>query len=138
MQTYQNHTRYNPLHHFVLTPITVVVFIMAVVAWFQGSGSIFETLVAVGLVLVALVARLYALTLQDRVIRLEMRQRYFELTGKRISAIESELTLRQIIALRFASDEELLPLIERARNEKLAPKAIKQAIKNWIPDTKRV
>lgn len=138
MQTYQNHTRYNPLHHFVLTPITVVVFIMALVAWFQGSGSIFETLVAVGLVLVALVARLYALTLQDRVIRLEMRQRYFELTGKRFSSIESELTLRQIIALRFASDEELLPLIERARNEKLAPKAIKQAIKNWIPDTKRV
>ncbi len=138
MQSYKNHTRYNPLHHFVLSPITVIVFIIAIVAWFQGNGSFFDTLLAIGLVLVALVARLYALSLQDRIIRLEMRQRYFELTGKRFNEIESEITLKQIIALRFASDEELLPLIERVRLEKMAPKAIKQSIKNWVPDTKRV
>lgn len=138
MQSYQNHTRWNPLHHFILSPLTVIVFIMAIVAWFQGNGSIFNTLVAVGLVLTALVARLYALTLQDRLIRVEMRQRYFELTGKRFADTEAKLTFKQIIALRFASDEELLTLIDRALKENLAPKQIKQAIKNWVPDTKRV
>lgn len=138
MQSYQNHTRWNPLHHFILSPLTVVVFIMAIVAWFQGEGSIFNTLVAVGLVLTALVARLYALTLQDRLIRLEMRTRYFELSGKRFAEVESRLTLKQIIALRFASDEELLTLIDRTLKENLAPKAIKAAIKNWIPDNNRV
>lgn len=111
---------------------------MAIVAWFQGEGSYFNSLVAIGLVITALVARLYALTLQDRLIRLEMRQRYFELTGKRFAEVESKLTFKQIIALRFASDEELLTLIDRTLKENLAPKQIKQAIKNWVPDNKRV
>jgi hypothetical protein len=138
MQNYKNHTQYDTLHHFILSPITLIVFIMAIVAWFQGEGSFFNSLVATGLLLVTLVARLYALKLQDRVIRLEMRQRYFELSGKRFAEMESQLTLKQIIALRFASDEELLPLIDRARSEKLTSKAIKEAIKNWVPDTNRV
>jgi hypothetical protein len=138
MQNYKNHTQYNPLHHFILSPITLIVFIMAIVAWFQAEGSYFNSLVATGLLLVTLVARLYALKLQDRVIRLEMRQRYFELSGKRFAEMEAQLTLKQIIALRFASDEELLPLIDRARSEKLSSKAIKEAVKNWVPDTNRV
>jgi hypothetical protein len=138
MQSYQNHTRWNPLHHFILSPLTVILFIMAIVAWFQGEGTIFNTLVAVGLLLTVLVARLYALTLQDRLIRLEMRQRYFELAGKRFADVESKLSLKQIIALRFASDEELLTLIDSTLAQNLAPKQIKQAIKNWIPDNKRV
>lgn len=138
MQSYQNHTRWNPLHHFILSPLTVILFIMAIVAWFQGEGSYFNSLVAIGLVITALVARLYALTLQDRLIRLEMRQRYFELTGKRFAEVESKLTFKQVIALRFASDEELLTLIDRTLKENLAPKQIKQAIKNWVPDNKRV
>jgi hypothetical protein len=111
---------------------------MAIVAWFQGEGSFFNTLVAVGLVLTALVARMYALMLQDRLIRSEMRQRFFELSGKRFSEVESKLSLKQIIALRFASDEELLTLIDRSLKENLAPKQIKAAIKNWVPDNSRV
>jgi hypothetical protein len=111
---------------------------MAIMAWFQGGGSIFDTLLATGLLLVTLVARMYGLTLQDRLIRLEMRQRYFELTGTRFAQTESKLTLRQIIALRFASDEELLTLIDRTLKENLAPKQIKEAIKNWVPDHNRV
>ncbi len=138
MQNYTNHTRWNPLHHFILSPLTVILLIMAIVAWFQGYGSFFDTFAAVGLVLTALVARLYALILQDRVIRLEMRQRYFELTGKRFADTETKLSLKQIIALRFASDEELLTLIDRTLKENLAPKQIKQAIKNWVPDNNRV
>jgi hypothetical protein len=138
MQSHKNHTRWNPLHHFILSPLTVVLFIMAIVAWFQGDGSIFNTLVAVGLVITALVARLYALTLQDRLIRLEMRQRFFELSGNRFAATEAKLSLKQIIALRFASDEELLTLIDRTLKENLAPKQIKAAIKNWVPDNNRV
>lgn len=138
MQNYKNHTQWNPLHHFILSPITLVVLIMAIVAWFQGEGSVFNTLLAVGLVLVTLVARMYGLTLQDRLIRMEMRHRYFELTGNRFAETEAKLTLKQIIALRFASDEELLTLIDQTLKENLAPKQIKQAIKNWVPDHNRV
>lgn len=138
MQSYKNHTQWNTLHHFILSPITLILFIMAIMAWFQGGGSIFDTLLATGLLLVTLVARMYGLTLQDRLIRLEMRQRYFELTGTRFAQTESKLTLRQIIALRFASDEELLTLIDRTLKENLAPKQIKEAIKNWVPDHNRV
>ncbi len=90
------------------------------------------------LVLLPLIARMYALTLQNRIILNEMRNRYFHLTGKTFDEKERELRLGQIIGLRFASDEELLKLMDRAIAEKLTAKEIKQQIKNWKGDYIRV
>jgi hypothetical protein len=82
--------------------------------------------------------RSYALKLQNRIILNEMRNRYFHLTGKTFDEKERELKLGQIIALRFASDAELLNLMDRAIAENLSSKEIKQQIKNWKGDYLRV
>lgn len=80
----------------------------------------------------------YALTNQNRIVRLEMRFRYYVLTQKRLEKLESQLTFQQLAALRFASDEELPALTERALNENLSPSDIKSSIKNWVYDDRRV
>ena len=79
--------------------------------------------------------RIFALKAQDRAIRAEENLRYFILTGKRL---DTRLTLRQVIALRFASDEELPGLVEETLQENLKPDAIKKSVRNWRPDTYRV
>ena len=75
---------------------------------------------------------------QNRVVRLEMRVRYFQLTGQSFTSLEQKMSFGQIAALRFAPDDELLPLIERAVNEHLSADTIKKSIKNWQPDFMRV
>jgi hypothetical protein len=142
-QNFGNHTRYNPLHHFVLTPLTTIFFGWTIAKMDFSSQdttleSIFLFIGAFVLVLLPLIARMYALTLQNRIIINEMRNRYFHLTGKPFQEKEKELRLGQIIGLRFASDEELLDLIDRAIAEKLTSKEIKQQIKNWRGDYLRV
>jgi hypothetical protein len=79
--------------------------------------------------------RIFALKAQDRAIRSEETLRYFMLTGKRL---DHRLTLRQIIALRFASDEEFPGLVQRAADEGLSGDAIKRSIQKWRADTYRV
>ena len=79
----------------------------------------------------------YALNNQNRIVRLEMRLRYYQLTGKRLEQYEQQLSFGQIAALRFAPDEELLPLLERALKEDLSPDAIKRQVVNWQPDEMR-
>ncbi len=142
-QHYGNHTRYNPLHHFVLTPLTTIFFGWTITKMDFSSldatlESAFLFIGAFVLVLLPLIARMYALTLQNRIILNEMRNRYFHLTGKTFDEKERELRLGQIIGLRFASDEELLNLMDRAIAEKLTAKEIKQQIKNWKGDYIRV
>jgi hypothetical protein len=79
----------------------------------------------------------YALGNQNRIARLELRFRYYVLTKKRFELIEQQLSLSQLLALRFASDEELEALIDRTLGEKLNPNEIKKSIKNWLPDYMR-
>ena len=93
---------------------------------------------AVALLVLAGVARSSALRAQDRVIRLEEALRYQRLLGPAEMAAAGGLSLRQIIALRFASDAELPGLTQRALAESMTPKAIKQAITVWRPDLHRV
>jgi hypothetical protein len=93
---------------------------------------------AVILVIIPIVMRVYALKNQNRIIRLEMRQRYLELANKPFNGVEKKLRLSQIKALRFAGDEELLPLIDKSIKENLKSKYIKQSIKNWQEDKHRV
>ncbi len=80
----------------------------------------------------------YALGNQNRIIRLEMRLRYYILTQKRFEEIEKQLSKGQVLALRFAPDEELPSLVEKAIRENLTPDQIKKSIRNWLPDHHRV
>lgn len=80
----------------------------------------------------------YALTLQNRIVRLEMRYRYFSLTGKRLEEFEYKLTDDQIFALRFAPDNELEPLVQDVLKNNLSANAIKKAIVHWKADYHRV
>lgn len=80
----------------------------------------------------------YAMTLQNRVVLLEMRYRYLAITGNRLEPLEEELTFGQIAALRFASDAELPGLLQKTIAEKLPPNQIKKSVQNWLPDNRRV
>jgi hypothetical protein len=137
-QNASNHLRFFPLHHFIISPAVVGLIIWSAVRLGKGEDALFELLVAVLLLLISLAARIYGLKNQDRIIRMEMRQRYFELTGKRFMEKEKQLRLSQIIALRFASDDEFLELLDRAIEDKLSAKEIKLAIRDWQADLRRV
>lgn len=142
-QNYSNHARYYPFHHFVITPLTLVFLGWTVNKMdFSNQETISESIYlfigAFVLFLLPLLARMYALKLQNRIILNEMRNRYFHLAGKTFDEKEKELKLGQIIGLRFASDEEFLGLIDRAIADKLTSKEIKQQIKNWRGDYIRV
>jgi hypothetical protein len=142
-QNYGNHSRYYPFHHFFLTPLTLIF-----LGWTVGkmdfssqettTESAYLFIGAFVLFLLPLLVRLYALKIQNRIILNEMRNRYFHLTGKTFEEKEQNLKLGQIIGLRFASDEELLGLMDRAIAEKLTAKEIKQQIINWKGDYIRV
>ena len=144
MQNYKNHTRYFPLHHFVVTPLTLIIMAWSLVNLFtvwrteEVSQAWYFISIAFVLMLLPVIARIYALKSQDRIIRLEMRQRYYELTGKSFLKLENKLRLSQIVALRFAGDDELLTLMEKAIKDKLKSKEIKKSIKNWQEDRRRV
>ena len=142
-QNYQNHTRYFAFHHFVLTPLTLIFLGWTVnKASFETSestsDSIYSLILALILVLLPLLARIYALKNQNRIILMEMRMRYFHLTGKSFEEKEKMLKTGQIIALRFAGDAELLDLIENAIAKKLSNKEIKISVKDWKGDYSRV
>jgi hypothetical protein len=80
----------------------------------------------------------YALTLQNRIVILELRYRYFMVTGQRLEPLEAQLSEGQLFALRFAPDNELEALTDKAMKNKLPADAIKKEIRNWFPDYRRV
>lgn len=140
-QTYQNHTRWFPLVHFVLFPLAGINLLWAIVCvvkefeWFRVQILLISLLIPAMIV----AARLQALKAQDRVIRLEERLRYREVLPSELAKKTENFRARQIIALRFASDEELAELVERvAAGELTESKEIKLAIKNWRSDHFRV
>jgi hypothetical protein len=142
MQNYTNHRRLNPAHHFVLTPMVIFFFVWSIIFAFDCSAELKFRLVnlvaSTALLFSVFVSRMYAIKNQDRIIRLEMRQRYFEMTGTSFSSKEKHLKLGQLIALRFAGDAEFLPLMERVIAEKMSSKEIKLAITDWQADYHRV
>lgn len=142
-QNYKNHIRFYPPHHFVFYPITLGLFIAAL--WLAIDNeenrliwSFIAVLIAVVIWLAFMLRQHYALTLQNRLVLQEMRYRYYVVTGHRLELLEAKLTEGQLFSLRFAPDEELQQLTERAVTENLSPDAIKKSIKNWKADNRRV
>lgn len=139
-QNYKNHVRYYPMYHFVMLPLGITVFALAVYLAFKHDlvEGLFYLLLTILVVLSTLVARIYALTLQNRLIKTEFRLRYERLVGKSFDETEEKLRNSQLFALRFASDEELPMLIDESINHNLLPDEIKRRIKNWKADNHRV
>jgi hypothetical protein len=142
-QSFKSHTRYDPAFHFVLVPILLLNFILTVFVTVRHWPDnrflhIWLAVVAIALLLTAGVARSSALRAQDRVIRLEERLRLAALLPATDRPRIDELSLRQLIALRFASDAEIPALVHKTLTQGLEPKAIKQNIVTWRPDYDRV
>ena len=142
-QQFSNHAKYYFPHHFIFYPVTAI--LLAVSIYFaekHPDKKLEWYMFAIVVLLIAWVSFMmrqhYALTTQNRVIRLEMRLRYFQLYGKRFEPVEAKLRFRQIAALRFASDEELPLLLERTLQENLSPRSIKKLITDWQADHMRV
>lgn len=136
-QTYQNHARFFPLFHFFVAPVLLLNTLNAIRhVYLQPNRSTgWALVVAVALVGLALAARLMALKVQDRVIRLEMRLRMQQALPADLCARATALTPQQLVALRFASDAELAEILREVLDGKLASqKAIKQRVKTWNPD----
>ena len=140
-QTYKNHVRWHPIYHFVLSPILLLNFIFAIVRLVQDFNvdRVAYLIISIALLIMGLLARTNALMAQNRVIRLEEQLRYERILPKDLVSKAHNLKTNQMIALRFASDEELPALVERALNNEFEkPDQIKRAIKNWRGDYLRV
>lgn len=141
-QSFKNHVRYYAPHHFVYYPIIMTFLAFSVYFIFttedQLIWSFISAIFVVLFCLAFMVRQHYALTLQNRIVRLELRYRYFALTWKRLEDIEHQLNDDQLFALRFAPDEELKGLIARTLSENLSGTEIKKAILHWKGDYERV
>jgi len=134
-QNYANHKRIDPWYHYVAFGLAGVAFVMAALHPFQDP---WRALIATALLVLLLRVRIYALRVQDRVIRLEETLRMQALLPEPLKARIGELRPGQFVALRFAADAELAARVEEALTEKLAGGAIKRRIQVWRPDTFRV
>ncbi len=136
-QSFESHARYLPMFHFVASPITLLYFVYATVQAVKtpDRAHIVGAIWAFGIVAAVFASRVMAITVQNRVIRLEMRLRLKEVLPPGLAARIRELTVRQLIALRFAGDAEMPALVERVlKGEFATPKEIKRAVKDWQPD----
>jgi Family of unknown function (DUF6526) len=139
-QTLANHARIDPLFHFFVLPVFILSTLAAVILflWHPSLRSAWEFVLLAAATAGAFKIRIYALRVQDRVIRLEERLRLASLLPEPLRLRVPELAEGQLIALRFASDAELPKLAERALAEKLSPADIKKTIQTWRPDYRRV
>jgi FlaA1/EpsC-like NDP-sugar epimerase len=138
-QNFKNHPRYIPLWHFITSITIIAVLIGSIVNLFKSSTENLYSaslIVVIALILCSLFwyTRWFALRVQDRAIRAEESLRHFMLTGK---PLDGRLRMGQIIALRFASDDEFPELALKAAEKGLRSKSIKKMIKIWRSDNYR-
>lgn len=136
-QTFENHVRVVPAYHMYVFGVFLVNFVWRLVQLKDGISfaSIMNVLLAAAFVLVFFYARTFPLTVQDRVIRLEMRLRLERLLPPDLRSRIPEFTVPQLISMRFACDEELPALARQVLDEKLSDrKTIKRRIKTWQAD----
>ena len=140
-QNYKNHIRYYTPHHFVFYPVMLVLGLICLYKTFNDTNSAIWFMMGCIIFCIAwlsfMLRQHYALGNQNRIVRLEMRFRYYRLTKKNFEDIEQQLSLSQLLALRFAADEELIALIDKTIKEKLSADEIKRSVKNWVPDYMR-
>ncbi|MBD2769231.1 hypothetical protein IC235_15170 [Hymenobacter sp. BT664] len=143
----KNTVKLYPWHHFVLLPLAFLMAGYTILRYTKVAGDDDQTarlwfsvaaLAVIGLGVLIMLRQHYALQLQDRICRLEVRQRYFEVSGQRFAALEKQLTLSQILSLRLAGDAELPALAQAAVTENLSPKDIQARITDFQFDTLRV
>lgn len=146
-QDLKSHTRFDPPFHFVIVPILLGNFLWRMYElvrhFVKPDGAeltrlIWAAVFALGLLLLMFKTRLYALKVQDRLIRLEERLRMMTVLPENLRGRVSELSEAQFIALRFAPDSELTELVRAAVEKKFSPKEIKAGIRNWRADDFRV
>ena len=140
-QTYANHVRFHPPFHFFLMPATLVLLILTIVNVVRHSDLLEAwILLLIGVItpVAVLLIRINPLRVQDRVIRLEERQRLESLLNEPLKSRIGDLSESQLVALRFASDGEVAGLIEQALKSKMEGAAIKKSIVTWRADVFRV
>ncbi|SFQ30131.1 DUF6526 family protein [Hymenobacter arizonensis] len=143
----KNTTMLYPWHHFVLVPLALLMAGYTILRYTKVAGDddqisrlwfSLAALASIGLGVLIMLRQHYALQLQDRICRLEVRQRYFEVSGQRFATLEKQLSLSQILSLRLAGDAELPALAQAAVAEKLSPKDIQARITDFQFDAMRV
>ncbi len=136
-QNFQNHAKFFPPFHFVVAPILLLNVGWSIYRLIEGlsAASVMALLVAIALLVLAFSARIMALTVQDRVIRLEMRLRMQQVLPVDLRTRIGDFQVGQLVALRFAGDAELPDLSRKVLQDKITDrKAIKQLIRDWQPD----
>ena len=140
-QNFKNHGRLVPMFHGVAFTAALFPFLVFIIEFIRAisneSGRLHAAAMlslSVALILGLWFARVFSLKAQDRAIRAEENFRHFVATGK---PLDSRLHMSQIIALRFAGEDEFVALAKQAADENLEPKQIKMAIKNWRADNNR-
>lgn len=141
-QNYDNHTRYVPWFHFFLLGIIIATLVGSLINLYYAITEGEYALVSLIIFLLSLSAlfgfffmRIFALKAQNRAIRAEENLRYFVLSGK---LFPSDLKMSQIVALRFAPDDEFVELVNNTISKNLSNKEIKKAIVKWKADHHRV
>lgn len=141
-QNYSNYIRFYAPHHFIFYPVAMLLLSASIYFSFTQPETLiwcFISFLFVFFIALSLMLRQhYALTLQNRIIRLEVYFRFFSLTGKRFNETYPGLNDSQIFALRFAPDEEFAALADRVFTENLSGEKTKKAIVNWKGDYERV
>jgi len=139
-QNFKNHGKFDPAFHFFLAPVGLALLISSIVdvvrnpSWMTGI----HVLVMFWLIVLMFKTRVYSLKVQDRVIRLEERLRLASLLSASLQPRIGDLTVDQLIGLRFASDAEVAGLVEKAAAGNWNRKQIKEAVQTWRPDYWRV
>ncbi|WP_312901311.1 DUF6526 family protein [Chryseobacterium taichungense] len=142
-QNYKNHRKFYAPHHFVFLPLLIILEGIGIYKVFkdeqnQLSWILFSVIIFLIFYLTIMVRQHYALGLQNRIVRLEFRQRYFEIFGLRSDDVEEKLAFSHIAALRFAYDDEFKVFLEKALKEKMTGDQIKRSITKWRADHHRV
>ncbi len=143
-QSYAKHAKFVPLYHIVLFGLIAVAFLGSLLNLYRRFteppyvgrlSAELITLITVAMVIQFLLSRVFPLKAQDRAIRAEENLRHFVLTGQ---LLDQRLGVKQIVALRFASDEEFAELARRAAAESFSPDVIKKSVRVWRADHYRL
>ncbi|KMQ68711.1 hypothetical protein ACM39_05290 [Chryseobacterium sp. FH2] len=142
-QNYKNHRKFYPPHHFIYLPLLILLEVFGIYKIFNDEPDtltwiLFSIVIFLIFYLAIMVRQHYALGLQNRLVRIEFKQRYFEIFNQRSDEVEKKLKFDQIAALRFAYDNEFKELLYRALHENISGDKIKKSIKNWRADQHRI